>query len=74
MKDYIRSKVRDVLKEIDNNPDHRNIKENTTRNELIQLRTFHYNVHHIIFNPVADETANEQVNRIKELLENFDWS
>lgn len=64
MQEKIRNEIKQVLLEL----------ENTNQNELSELRAFHYNVHHIIYNPVIDLTCNEIVDAIKRELSLFNWT
>lgn len=63
MKEQIKLEIRKVLNEI----------EDSSHKELIKLRTFHYNVHHIIFNPEEDMSCQEIISSVKKLLSEVDW-
>lgn len=63
MKEKIRNEIKQVLVEI----------ENSKNDQIDQLRTFHYNVHHIVYNPINEKSCLETVGMIKNELNNVDW-
>lgn len=63
MQEQIRFEIRKVLRE----------NEASDKEELIRLRTFHYNVHHIVFNPIVNPSSDQIVKEIITLLQDFKW-
>ena len=64
MNKKVRQEVRAILMELE---------EHSNREELFKLRTFLFNVNHIIYNPEYDDSPQNMIEMIQKELDKAGW-